>query len=389
MEVEVITKYLSELVTAISDCVQPVSDQCLAKGLIPNLVYKRVLESDGISEDKARTLILAVKNSAENNGRCLEILLDILEEQLPSTTKEKLLPEIRKGLTEEANTCTVVVSKPQKYAYPVTIEQIPRKTASLQSTLIDRFENLIKQRERIHLEKERLEEKLKGKMEECDRLKEELRALKNQTEPGDEAVALTQNRLTTCGGEVETLKAKFCQLENILEERDIQMQEERNTIIIMGRNMLEEIKDLRSKLANQDREKTGYAADKLSLRHLNLMILYLTCNHQRPSYWKRLGEELGFSISELETIKRVPQRKIIFRHGWGKILKFSLFFKSDDWYRLEEMLRRWLIQYPGDNRGSTDFPAYSKLQTSLVKIGVGSAARDLPTYNHLTSYHSK
>ena len=55
-----ITSFLPDLVTAISDIVQPVSDQCLAKGLIPESVYKRVLELGGTSEDKARTLILAV-----------------------------------------------------------------------------------------------------------------------------------------------------------------------------------------------------------------------------------------------------------------------------------------------------------------------------------------
>ena len=49
---EVIKSFLPKLVTAISDCVQPVSDQCLAKGLIPDSVYKRILESGGTSEDK-------------------------------------------------------------------------------------------------------------------------------------------------------------------------------------------------------------------------------------------------------------------------------------------------------------------------------------------------
>ena len=56
MEAQVIKSFLPDLVTAISDIVQPVSDQCLAKGLIPESVYKRVLESGGTSEDKARTL---------------------------------------------------------------------------------------------------------------------------------------------------------------------------------------------------------------------------------------------------------------------------------------------------------------------------------------------
>ena len=82
MEVEVLKSFLPDLVTAISDIVQPVSDQCLAKGLIPESVYKRVLESGGTSEDKARTLILAIKKSTETDSRCLNILLTILEAPL-------------------------------------------------------------------------------------------------------------------------------------------------------------------------------------------------------------------------------------------------------------------------------------------------------------------
>ena len=41
MAAKLIEKFLPDLVTAISDSVQPVSDQCLAKGLIPDSVYKR------------------------------------------------------------------------------------------------------------------------------------------------------------------------------------------------------------------------------------------------------------------------------------------------------------------------------------------------------------
>ena len=55
----VIQRFLPTLIKNISDCVQPVSDQCFAKGLIPESVHKRVLESGGTSEDKARTLVLA------------------------------------------------------------------------------------------------------------------------------------------------------------------------------------------------------------------------------------------------------------------------------------------------------------------------------------------
>ena len=98
---------------------------------------------------------------------------------------------------------------------------------------------------------------------------------------------------------------------------------------------------------------------------------------------------MGLSPSELEDIERIPWRKHIFKHKRGEILRIrnNILFKADDWFRLEETLRQWLRQHPGDSRGSTTFPAYSKLHTSLVKIKVESAARDLCVYNYLTNYH--
>ena len=90
--------------TAVSGCVQPVSDQCLANGLIPDSVYKSVLELAATSEDRARTLTLAVKKSTETDNKCLEMLLKILEKELPYGIKVKLLSKIRNEIAERAIT---------------------------------------------------------------------------------------------------------------------------------------------------------------------------------------------------------------------------------------------------------------------------------------------
>ena len=249
MEAEVLKSFLPNLVRAISDCVQPVSDQCLAKGLIPESVYKRVLESGGTGEDKARTLMLAVKTSTETDNKCLEILRDILKEQLPLASGNKLLSDISKALTENDTSKEVVTIQNCSHL------QVPRETTLLQSNLLDRYEDSIRQHEHVRSEMDRLEKILKEKTEECGRLKEELEALKSQTGPIDEGMDHTQRRLTACEDKIETLKARFCQLENTIEEKDTKLQEERNTIMTVGRNMIEmvtnkeeEIKDLRGKI---------------------------------------------------------------------------------------------------------------------------------------------
>ena len=55
---EIMNIFLPDLVTAISDNVLSVSGQCIAQGLITESTYKKVLESGGTSEDRARTLTL-------------------------------------------------------------------------------------------------------------------------------------------------------------------------------------------------------------------------------------------------------------------------------------------------------------------------------------------
>ena len=152
MEAKVIQDYLLDLVTVISDCVQPVSDQCLAKGLIPDSIYKRVLESGGTSEDEARTIILAVKTSTESDGGCLEILLSILDKQLTYTIKEKLLSEIRKELTQKSTIALTVQFVPS--------EELLTETSLLQASLLGKFEDVIRQHERACIEKRMLEERL-------------------------------------------------------------------------------------------------------------------------------------------------------------------------------------------------------------------------------------
>ena len=124
--------------TAISDIVQPVSDQCLAKGLIPDSVYKRVLESGGTSEDKAKTLILAVKTSTESDSRCFEILLRILEKHVTFPSKKKLLTEMRQEFPENVHT----VDKCR-----VSAEELPRESGLLLSSFLEKHEDSIRQHE--------------------------------------------------------------------------------------------------------------------------------------------------------------------------------------------------------------------------------------------------
>ena len=226
MAAKVICSFLPNLVTAISDCIQPVSDQCLAKGLVSESVYKRVLESGGTSEDKARTLILAVKKSTETDSRCLEILLNILEEQLPHAIKDKLLSEIRE---EQENSRAVVPS-----FHLVPVPNFSRETEVVQSSLLGRLEDSIRQHERACSDKRILEETLKAKTEECARLNSELEAMKSQNDKAKiDAIADAQRRIADCEKEISNLEVKFSELEKTIEEQAMKVKRGRNMVILM------------------------------------------------------------------------------------------------------------------------------------------------------------
>ena len=386
MEAEVIRSFLPDLVTAISDCVQLVSDQYLAKGLISDSVYKRVLESGGTSEDKARTLILAVKKSTETDSRCFEILLNILDQQLPHTIKEKLLSEIRKELNEKLVTSQNVQS-----------EDLPRESVLLQNSLLGKFEDSIRQHERACAERSVLEEKLKAKLQEYE-------CLKSQTQEASStqsSMADAQSRIT-CEREIESLKEKVEMLELIIEEQGMNVKRGRNTVVFKTEKMLETVaqqnqtatwekaqkeirikerefaltiqeKDLRMKELELESKKHKESflnqshnvgpLDILREGTVGLLLKPLQrSGHKKllDRYWRNLGSQLGFTTKELDEIDKDRSKDKLFA-----------------------MLNEWAYWYPGDRRGSTNFATYSGLQRAFVKIGLGDILFHMLSYKHL------
>ena len=396
MEAEVLKSFLPDLVTAISDCVQPVSDQCLAKGLIPDSVYKRVLESGGTSEDKARTLILAVKKSTETDNRCLEILLNILERELPFSIKQKLLSDIRTELIEKANTCRAVVPSSQTVQL-MPSEELPRECTSLQSSLLGKLEDSIRQHERACAERCTLEEKLKIKSREYEVLKQEFEALKSQTQNASSVQSNLQSKIGECVQEIETLRAKVKKLEHTIEEQGMKVKRGRNTVMLKTEKLLavvarknqaevwektrEEIKtkereftltlqEMKLRIKELEVESTQHKkssqspnmvpSDILKTRHVTRLHETMARSSKKiSSDWRKLGSQLGFTTEELDKI------------GCRSLDGLSL------------MLQEWVRWYPGDSRGSTDFPSYTCLQNALVKAGLGDVIQYLTPYDSL------
>ena len=102
MEAEVIKRFLPDLVKAVGDCVQITSDLCFSKGLITETTHTAVLKPGDTNPDKARTLILALRNRIERDTRCFKLFLNILDEVFPNGSDDSLLITMRKFCAEEA-----------------------------------------------------------------------------------------------------------------------------------------------------------------------------------------------------------------------------------------------------------------------------------------------
>ena len=425
MEATVIHSFLPDLVTAVSTTIQSVSDQCLAKGLIPGNVYDQVLESGGTSKEKARALILAVKKSTETDSRCLEILLNILDQELPFAIRENLLSKIRKELTEKASTCRAVVPL-SKAVQQVPLGELSKEIPLQQSALLGRFEDSIRQHEHACAEKKLLEERLKVKSEHCKTFKGELETLKGQNK---ELASNTQIKIAACTKQIENLEKGIEQLQKTIEEQGMQARRGRNTIITKTEKMFVQLaqqsqqeiqrreeelkaalreaeafqqafkkveeemkmKDREHKLVVQERdlkikeleveskqkESSGVIpSDILKNQHLDKLYQTIECSDPKKtcrSHWRDVGSQLGFSTQELDDIYCENKKR------------------SGDKNNVctKEMLRRWLQWYPNDSRGSVTFPTYSSLKKAMIDAGCGYVVSNLLAYGYIEPHAKK
>lgn len=93
-KVKVIEMFTEKLVPANSDDVDRLSDHCLSKELISGEVYRRLFELTN-GEERARKLLIVIRNNIHSDDRCFNILfLNALKETLPPIM-HKLISEIK------------------------------------------------------------------------------------------------------------------------------------------------------------------------------------------------------------------------------------------------------------------------------------------------------
>ena len=80
MAAQILQEFTPRLVAAFSSCIQLLLDQFLAKELITDEVYDRILESPFSSKDKARNMLSAIKDVIRTEDNSFLTVLSILKE---------------------------------------------------------------------------------------------------------------------------------------------------------------------------------------------------------------------------------------------------------------------------------------------------------------------
>ena len=235
-EADTLKAFIPDLVTAICDCVQSVSDQCLAKGLISETTHRRVLKSRGTCNEQARTLILSVQNSTKMDGGCFEVFLDIMNELLPYRVREKLLLEMRKDITDRAAMRKAVVPASQSTRFMLEDDHLQR--IKQQGFLFGKYESSMKKYAHASAEKMLCEESLQNKTKESGRLRSSLEVLKNQGSGSkSQKIDGTVQRLSACETEMSELKERIEKLEGVLQEEDMQARRGKSKILVGTKNI--------------------------------------------------------------------------------------------------------------------------------------------------------
>ena len=236
VECETLEAFVPDLVTAICDDIQRITDQCLSTGLISDSRRRRILESRG-SEDQARELIQCVQNATKTDNRCFEIFMDSLDKELPRLVKEKLLSDIRKDLEDRARH-DVMVCKALSPAQSQTTRLMlhgDQECIQQQRSLFGRYENSVKKYAHASAEKTLCEGSLQSKTKESEKLRAELRSLKSQSSEaaGDtKEIESTKERLSACEVEIAKLRERIENFEYVIQEEDMQARRGKSIIMV-------------------------------------------------------------------------------------------------------------------------------------------------------------
>ena len=288
-EAEVIKQFIPTLVVAVCDCVQNVSDKCLAKGLISESTSKRVLDPWGkTSEERARTLIHSVHTSTKSESSSFQIFLEVLDEELPHIVKEKVLSDMKKELADRAAVMCKAVIPVSQASRPVPLDQ-GLECIQQQSSFLGRYEDAVNKHASAATQKSLIEETLKSRSEESGRLRASLDMLSqsHDHERDEKQIITTRNRLSACETEMAELRERVEELESIIEEEGMRARRGRSTIRVGTKRLLEEF-------SRQNQEQFSTALKDKEQEHKRILL------EKEAEIRQKMQEEMDLKMKDLE-----------------------------------------------------------------------------------------
>ena len=268
MEAKIVKTFIPQLVNAVSVCVLDVADQCLAEGLIALRTHSQVVHSTTeIEDDKARRLILAVMKSIEVHGDSFQTFLTILDGILPNSTKDILLPSMRRELEKLSSANTTTVPK----------------------SLFSRYEDAVTQWTYAVVEKDRLENELKEVYKENELLKRSMdNSLKQEPTVQYNSQYILESKLATCKKKIDELENRIGQSECKIKEQSSIIDFVKYAILSETGNLIDEVKQLVPMREKEITQKLKEWEDKLISHSLS----QVSISNSRPDKQSSTGKQL-------------------------------------------------------------------------------------------------
>ena len=216
-EVRVIQFFTPELVNALRASVDNASDECLARGIIPESLHRKLLECTS-GEDKVRKLLQCIRSSITVDNRCYRIFLSILKSTVPSAITEKLLSAIKekyKELSKAAENLDVDVAGD---CLVKEFESPESDTSSNFKLAVDQFRDAVEKHTRACVEKETLQKELERKQKEKEELKKGLETALVAGGSDNENVKKLRGKIAACESKFEEIEVSVAKLDKNIEE---------------------------------------------------------------------------------------------------------------------------------------------------------------------------
>ena len=256
-EVNVLRRFTTDLVTAISGCVAKVNDLCYQTGVISASLQKTILESKDLgSDNRARQLLAYVRRSVEGDERCFNLFLHVLGKVLLPVMKETLLPNIRDAYDKLCSSSSTSSAKGKCHGIQSS------RTSDVIKSLTYSIEAITHSKSEI----ERLERELRLKQKENETLQVELEAMRRDNK---KAIKELELRIEKRKSEIDELKKEIKKQEEIFDRHETKVkreqavaEEERRVAKKAELEMTEKIQCLESEKAKFESEEAKFESEK-------------------------------------------------------------------------------------------------------------------------------